>query len=206
MLNSFLTSALAVLLLAAPVATDETAKKQDPKSSDSTADKKPSNEKPGKELPTPPRRVGRPGDLSIEEEAKLDRQLDAFILHDIGRQTDPRTVAVLNAMGPEAIPALIRALNKTALMSESCPVSMFARKLTHLLANSNDEEVLRIARASIGVGVRRSPYEGLLRNLRVVTSQREAQLARIRIAKEKGETGGSEKGRSNSNSRYSKDK
>jgi hypothetical protein len=206
MLHSFLTSILAVLL-AAPVATDETAKKQDPKSSDSTAEKKPSDEKPGKELPKPPRRVGRPGDLSIEEEEKLDKMLNDFILHDIGEVPNYRTVVALRNMGPEAIPALIRALNRSAMMRDSCPVSMFHTKLTYLLSTSNDEEVLRLARASIGVGVRGSRYERLLANLRVVTSQREAQLARLRIAKEKGEKAGSEKGSSsNSKSRYSKDK
>lgn len=204
MVNSLLTSALAALLLAAPIATDETAKK-DQKPSDSRVDKKPSDEKPGKQLPQK-RRVGRPGDLTQEEEDKLDRQLDAFILHDIGRVTDPRTVPALNAMGPEAIPALIRALNKTAMMSDSCPVSMLSRKLTHLLANSDDEDVLRIARASIGVGVRRSPYEGLLRNLRLVASTREAQLARLRIAKEQKDKTSSAKGTRSDESRYSKDK
>ena len=201
MLHALLTSVLATLFLAAPVATDETPTKKDPKTSDSKTDKKPSTEKPAKELPVK-KRVGRPGDLTLEEEEKLDRILEAFILHDIGRVNNPRTVAALREMGPEAIPALIRAMNRTAMMSDSCPVSMFYKKLYQLLSTSDDEEVLQISRASIGAGVRRSPYEGLLSNLRVVTSQREAQLARARLAKEKASSG---KG-TNSDSRYSKDK
>jgi hypothetical protein len=211
MLHPLLLPALATLLLA-PVTADDTAKTKDNKDGSSQkADQPPvegkkqdtakTDSKPDKKLPPPKRRVGRPGDLTPEEEDKLDKVLDQFIAHDIGLRPNPKSLQALRDMGPEAIPALIRALNKTATMSHSCPVSMIQRKLATLLASSEDEEVLRYARAMIGSGVRRSPYEGLLTQLRVIASQRQAQLARLRQQQESQQKGA----QSGTGSRYSKE-
>jgi hypothetical protein len=121
-------------------------------------------------------RTGRPGELSMEEEDRLDRLIDRFIEHDTGRRRDPQALKEFLELGPEAIPALIRGLNKAAKMSHSCPATMIAKKLKQLLNRSEDEETLRFARENIGAGVGRTPYEPLLRELRVATMFRQRQL------------------------------
>lgn len=201
MLHALLTFVLATFWFAAPLRPDDTSKEKGDATKKEEKQSLDDNTKKEKKLPSAKRRVGRPGDLTQAEEDRLDQILDAFIAHDIGLRPNPRVVAALQAMGHEAIPALIRALNKSAMMSDSCPVSMFHRKLISLLSTSDDEEVLRIARTMIGSGVRRTPYEGLLNHLRVVASQRQAYLARTRMQQDSRQKGAS----GSNNSRYSRE-
>jgi hypothetical protein len=148
-----------VLLIAAPL---------------SAQDKKKPDEKRD-EFATP--KTGRPGELSPEEEDRLDRIIDRFIEHDTGRRRDPQALKDLAELGPDAIPALIRGLNKAARMSHSCPASTISKKLKQLLTRSNDEETLRFARENIGAGLDRSnPYTPLLRDLQVTAILRQRQL------------------------------
>src|SRR5947208_7741288 len=81
-------------------------------------------DKPDEQKEFSRKKSGRPGELTPEEEAKLDEIINAFILHDTGMRYNPKAVAALRNLGPEAIPALIRGLNRAATMSHSCPVSM----------------------------------------------------------------------------------
>lgn len=133
-------------------------------------------EEPGDELK--PKRTGRPGQLSLEEEARIDRIIDRFILYDIGRIRDPQALRDFNALGHEAIPGLIRGMNKAARMHHSCPAGTIYRKLRRLLRTSDDPRTLMFARDNIGAGVGQTRYAGLLRNLKLVAAMRQSQLAR----------------------------
>jgi hypothetical protein len=123
-------------------------------------------------------KTGRPGELKPEEEDRLDKVIDNFILHDVGVRRDPKAVEAFKELGPAAIPALIRGLNKAATMSHSCPAASISRKLRTLLRASEDPEVLDFARQNIGAGVTpATPYKGLLNELKVVAILRKSQLA-----------------------------
>jgi hypothetical protein len=127
-----------------------------------------------------PRKTGRPGELSDEEEDRLDRIINRFIDYDIGLNRDRRAPAEFDELGPEAIPALIRGINRAATMSHSCPVSVIYKKLRSLLRSSDDERVLAFARDNIGAGLRRSPYQSLLNDLKITCMLRTRQLDELR--------------------------
>jgi hypothetical protein len=62
---------------------------------------------------------------------------------------------------------------------------MLSKRLAQLLASSDDDEVLRYARAEIGAGLTRTPYDGMLNGLKVLTSRRQAELQRLRAAQQR---------------------
>src|SRR3954453_17342179 len=67
--------------------------------------------------------------LTREEEDKLDDVIDRFILADTGRLKGPegrKAVQEFEALKSEAIPALIRGVNKAARINHSCPVLMIS--------------------------------------------------------------------------------
>src|SRR5262245_61458582 len=83
--------------------------------------------------------------LQSEEEAKLDDIIDRFILADTGRLKGPegrRAVTEFEALKSEAIPSLIRGINKAAKINHSCPVLMISKKLNRLLMASEDPILL----------------------------------------------------------------
>src|SRR6185437_1034381 len=119
--------------------------------------------------------------LTKEEEDKLDEIVDRFMLYDIGRLqgADARkALKDFKALGPEAIPALVRGLNRAAQIEHSCPVVVIAQKLGRLLAASDDGELLEFVRDNIGAGVGRTRHAGVLRDLRFGVSQRKNMVAR----------------------------
>src|SRR3954462_5425296 len=74
--------------------------------------------------------------LTKEEEARLDEVIDRFIQYDTGRlrgEDARRALRDFEKLGPEAIPALIRGVNRAAEIQHSCPVVVIARKLNRLL-------------------------------------------------------------------------
>jgi hypothetical protein len=119
--------------------------------------------------------------LTREEERKLDEVIDRFILADTGRlgpSEAKKATAAFDKLGHEAIPALIRGLNKAATLKHSCPTLMISQKLARLLLASNDQQLLEFARDEIGAGVTRSPHAGTLQDLRVRVLLRKNALAR----------------------------
>jgi hypothetical protein len=134
----------------------------------------------------PVKKTGRPGQNTLEEEEKLDKIIDRFIQYDTGTRRDPAALSELNSLGPEAIPALIRGLNKAAKSSYSCPVATIAKKLKQLLMASEDERTLDYARTDIGAGIGKpTVYDPLFRDLKVTTMLRKKQLAELRTAARK---------------------
>src|SRR5262249_55619613 len=97
--------------------------------------------------------------------------------------------------GPEAIPALIRGLNRAALVDYSCPAVTIAKKLGRMLESSDDAELLQFARENIGAGVTQSRHMGVLKDLRVACMLRQNLVAR-KNAETAKTTGGGGSGRS----------
>src|SRR5262245_25273488 len=74
--------------------------------------------------------------LTEKEQAAIERIIDRFIDYDTGKlkgAAGARALAEFNALGPEAIPALLDGLNRAATMEDSCPAVLIAKKLARLL-------------------------------------------------------------------------
>jgi hypothetical protein len=120
--------------------------------------------------------------LSKEEEDKIDDIIERFMRADTGRLRggDARqAIREFEALKMEAVPALIRGLNKAAQLEHSCPVLTISKKLQNLLLSSNDQQLLEFARDEIGAGVGRSRYAGTLQDLRTKCMLRKNALARL---------------------------
>jgi hypothetical protein len=127
--------------------------------------------------------------LTKEEEAKLDEIVNRLILADTGRlggEEKKKAVKDFEALKPEAIPALIRGLNRSAQFNHSCPVLLINKRLTSLLMASNDQQLLEYARDEIGAGVGRTRYSSTLADLRVKCMLRRNYLARHEPPRPKG--------------------
>jgi hypothetical protein len=119
--------------------------------------------------------------LTREEEDKLDEIVDRFMLYDIGRlqgREGAKALKDFRALGLEAIPALVRGLNRAAAIEHSCPVVVIAQKIGRLLAASDDEELFEFVKDNIGSGVGRTRHAGVLQDLRFAVSQRKNTLTR----------------------------
>jgi hypothetical protein len=120
--------------------------------------------------------------LTREEEKALDELLDRFMRADVGQLTGNEATQAIRdfqALGMEAVPALIRGLNRAATYKHSCPILQLTGKLTKLLAKSHDGLLLDFARDNLGAGVPdNNPYQGRFRQMRVELAMRMNALAR----------------------------
>jgi hypothetical protein len=124
--------------------------------------------------------------LTDQEEANLDKIIDHFIEFDLGllRGTEAKQAKDdFDKLGPEAIFALIRGLNRAALIEGSCPALVIARKLDRFLRSSTDPELLQFAHENIGLDVKQSRHLGVIKDLRFGVSLRKSALARAGITK-----------------------
>jgi hypothetical protein len=120
-------------------------------------------------------------ELTKEEEEKLDQIIDRFMLYDIGRlqgEEGGRALRDFKKLGPEAIPALIRGVNRAATIEHSCPVVVIAEKLGRLLLASDDMELLQFARDEVGAGVGRTRHATVLSDLRLKVTMRKNLVSR----------------------------
>src|SRR6266540_5360527 len=86
--------------------------------------------------------------LTDAEEEKLDEIIDRFIRYDVGelRGADAKKARDdFEKLGPEAIPALIRGMNRAAALDDSCPAVTIAKKLGRMLMVTEDTELLQFA-------------------------------------------------------------
>lgn len=86
-------------------------------------------------------------------QAEHTRIVAQFIEYDVGRLRGEEGLAARQAfmaLGPEAIPALVRGLNQSAEISASCPVMVIANKLLHTLRVANDSRMFRHALTHLG--------------------------------------------------------
>jgi hypothetical protein len=131
-------------------------------------------------------RKPNPGSRQIPERtgadaSRADEIIDRFIDYDTGKLRGPEGKQALtdfNQLGPEAIPALIRGLNRAATIDHSCPAVTIARKLGRMLSASRDAELLEFARENIGAGVTHSKHMGVIKDLRVLCIVRKSALGR----------------------------
>lgn len=120
--------------------------------------------------------------LTRDEEKSLDELLDRFMLADIGKLTGDAAVKAtreFQALGVEAVPALLRGLNRAVQYEHSCPAVQLTTKLRTLLNRSSDAQLLDFARDNLGAGVPdNNRYLPLLRQMRVTLALRMNELAR----------------------------
>jgi hypothetical protein len=118
-------------------------------------------------------------ELTEEEEKKFDEIVDRFIDADTGKTKGSeakKAIEDFKNLGPEAFFALVRGLNKSALIDHSCPAVTIARKLNTQLRSSNDSELLQYARENIGMGVKKSKHMDVLKDLKLTASVRQNAL------------------------------
>ncbi len=123
--------------------------------------------------------------LTEKEQAAIEAVIERFIAYDTGKLRGPagaRALAEFNALGPEAIPALLDGLNRAATMEDSCPAVLIAKKLGRLLQSSNDPRLLDLARETIGAGIRARRHSVTLKDLKVLCMLRKAALQRAELA------------------------
>ena len=120
--------------------------------------------------------------LTSDEEKNLDKVIDRFMLFDTGQLKGTEGKAALQDfmnLGPEAIPALIRGVNRAAVMEQSCPTIVIAKKLRTMLSASDDQQLLDFAHDEIAAGVDRSLHMNVLQDLRLMCQLRRNALARL---------------------------
>ena len=120
--------------------------------------------------------------LTSKEEDQLDKIIDRFMLFDTGQLKGEDGKAALQdfqKLGPESIPALIRGINRAAVMEQSCPTLVIAKKLKTMLAVSDDQDLLDFAHDEIAAGIERSAHMNILQDLRVMCMLRRNALARL---------------------------
>jgi hypothetical protein len=120
-------------------------------------------------------------ELTREEEDQLDDVINRFIQFDTGQlrgDEGKKAQREFEKLGPEAIPALIRGLNRAARLKHSCPTAKIAKKLYRMLGATDDRELLEFARENIGAGVERTLHAGTLRELRLLCTARKGLLAK----------------------------
>lgn len=98
-----------------------------------------------------------------------DDAVERFIQYDIGRLSGEAAVRArrdFEALGPEAIPALVRGLNRSASIRASCPVVVLSNKLQYAVSQSNDRAMIDYALAYTGHNLpARSPHGSRVRSL-----------------------------------------
>ncbi len=120
--------------------------------------------------------------LTSAEENNLDKVIDRFMLADTDQLRGEEAKAAFNAffkLGPEAILALIRGINRAAIREQSCPTLVIAKKLRTMLLATDDQDLLEFARDEIGAGVERSRHMNVLQDLRVTCMLRRNALVRL---------------------------
>jgi hypothetical protein len=90
------------------------------------------------------------------QQRAMDEIVDAFIAYDVGQlrgAAGAKARQKFAELGPEAVPALVRGLNKAAGIHASCPVGVIASKLMMTLQSANDPSLRQYAIDHLGVGV-----------------------------------------------------
>jgi hypothetical protein len=117
--------------------------------------------------------------LTDKEEEKIDDTVDRFIQYDMGQlrnEEGRKALKEFRELGPEAIPGLIRGLNRAAKIESSCPAVTIAKKLAVMLRASNDPDLLEFARENVGAGITQSRHMGVIRDLKMVCIMRKRSV------------------------------
>ena len=114
-----------------------------------------------------------------DREKKFDRVINRFIEYDTGKLPGPdgkQALAEFRELGPDAMSALIRGLNRAAKIEHSCPAVTIAKKLNTMLRASQSPGLLEFARENIGAGVTESRHMGVIKDLRLLCTLRRNSL------------------------------
>lgn len=120
--------------------------------------------------------------VTQEEEDRFENIVRRFTQADIGALRGAaarKAVKEFDALGPAAIPALIRGLNAAARIKHSCPVLMITKKLNRLLMGSQDPVLLEFARDELQAGANSAPHGRTVADLRVRLMLRRNALERL---------------------------
>jgi HEAT repeat protein len=115
-------------------------------------------------------------------ETFFDGVVDRFILYDIGQlqgAEGQQAMMDLDRLGPNAIPALVRGVNKAACIGASCPISSLSMKLQEQLAASRDIELLAWVREEVGKGIGFTPHRMYLTGLQQYADRRVKKLQKM---------------------------
>ena len=113
------------------------------------------------------------------DEDKFDRIIDRFIEYDTGKLKGADAKKALEdfqKLPPESAFALIRGLNRAAAINDSCPALVIARRLASQMRSTRDRELLQFTRENAGAGVEKSRHMVVIKELRLICSQRQSQL------------------------------
>jgi hypothetical protein len=109
-------------------------------------------------------------DQDRAQQSRYDDIVNAFIAYDIGQLRGQEGAMAARRFaelkGDEAIPALVRGVNRAARMHQSCPIIVLARKLQSLLGSSSSLEMVTYAAENLdgsGHGVVYASYVERLR-------------------------------------------
>ena len=105
--------------------------------------------------------------------------MDRFIQYDTGElrgEEGRKAVKEFRELGPEAIPGLIRGLNRAAKFEYSGPAVTIAKKLAVMLRASNDPDLLEFARENVGAGITQSRHMAVIRDLKMLCITRKRQV------------------------------
>jgi hypothetical protein len=124
-------------------------------------------------------------EFRLQPQAQFDDAVERFIQYDIGRLTGEAGAKArrdFDQLGPEAIPALVHGLNRSASIHASCPVCVLTSKLQTALAQSNDRGMFSYAVANIGRDVPETAphYQRLMNLVASLTESAETLLASLR--------------------------
>ena len=81
-----------------------------------------------------------------KDDAERDQIVEEFIQFDVGNVRDPRAIERIKTRfnglkSDDAVPALVRGMNRSTRMRASCPITAIAGKLRSILGASKDPEV-----------------------------------------------------------------
>jgi hypothetical protein len=115
-------------------------------------------------------RGGNTPKLALDAAADADDDVvERFIQFDIGKllgEAGAKAREDFQRLGPQALPSLVRGLNRSASIHASCPVMVITSKIEAMLSENKDPELLKYAIDNIGRGVpTNAPHRGRLRSL-----------------------------------------
>jgi len=122
--------------------------------------------------------------LTAEEEKQIQRVIDRFIQHEMGKlggAEGKKALADLKALGPEAIPGMVYGLNRAANLGGSCPAVVIAARLELLLRATEDRKLLDYVRDNVGAGVKSKRHQNTLADLRLTCLLRKSYLVRNNV-------------------------
>lgn len=93
---------------------------------------------------------------SDDENGQHDEIVERFIQYDVGRLRGAAGIKArkdFQALGPDALPALVRGLNRSAGIHATCPVGVIASKLMQTLRVADSPAMTQYAIDNIGEGV-----------------------------------------------------